>query len=40
MHPFMDTMRYSQVMLMAELISKWENMAFGGAMIIGMAPKV
>ena len=34
-HLFMDTMRYSQVMLMAYLISKWENMAFGGAMVTG-----
>ena len=30
MHQFMDTMSYSQVMLMVDLISKWEQRAYGG----------
>ena len=30
MHQFMDTMSYSQMMSMVDLISKWVLLAFGG----------
>ena len=30
LHQFMDTMSYSQVLLMVDLISKRELMAYGG----------
>ena len=34
MYKYMDTMSYSQMMLMVDLISKWVLMAFGGMELI------